>query len=294
MSSGSTTLLLRQKEEHLEDLNPLYGKMFVADIPELLNATFHYSKDGCLLLSRANDECCLFFLNPITNEKIDLPELDLRIYVISFSSPPTSPDCIVFAICTFNPPFWFLTWRPGDDAWTVHRTPPGNGLCFISAYTNPIFFDGAFHCLGYKGNLGIFDVINNSWKVLDRPRMLSKFRRQHCCLVESKGELLSVFMKLPSHKIRVFRFNRSEMLWTGLRSLGDEALFVNLKTSLSVTLCGGAENRVYFPSFLNHETPDLLSYSLETKSFNQVSYDCKRYSNCFWFDSKRFGTAVWI
>ncbi|KAH7866640.1 hypothetical protein Vadar_023092 [Vaccinium darrowii] len=81
--------------------HPLYKDTYRMDIPELSGAFLRYSKNGWLLMSRGRHS--VFFFNPFTKAKIDLPDLphNFNFTTISFSSAPTSSNCMVFVVHVF-------------------------------------------------------------------------------------------------------------------------------------------------------------------------------------------------
>ncbi|KAG5537414.1 hypothetical protein RHGRI_024743 [Rhododendron griersonianum] len=89
------------KKMELNFFNPLYKDTYRMDIPELSGALLRCSKDGWLLMSRGKHS--VFFFNPFTKAKIDLPDLPhhYNFDAISFSCAPTSLECMVFGIYAF-------------------------------------------------------------------------------------------------------------------------------------------------------------------------------------------------
>ncbi|XP_026422771.1 uncharacterized protein LOC113318751 isoform X1 [Papaver somniferum] len=79
--------------------NPMHdNENYLMNFSELLlDATIRFQKGGWLLMSR---EIKLFFYNPFTRDIILLPDFPGCYFTvdISFSSIPTSSDCIVFAV----------------------------------------------------------------------------------------------------------------------------------------------------------------------------------------------------
>ncbi|KAF9600941.1 hypothetical protein IFM89_014068 [Coptis chinensis] len=109
---------------------------------------------------------------------------------LSFSSAPTSQDCIVFGVCFggYNM-VQILYMHPREGEWTsilgeheVDFTPSNN---------NPIFYDGAFYCIGIKESIGVFDIKDKKWIVLCTPHHCLSFQLNY--LVKSNGEILSIF-----------------------------------------------------------------------------------------------------
>ncbi|CAI0464639.1 unnamed protein product [Linum tenue] len=166
---------------------------FVDAPPELDQTLIHSSNYGWLLLSRGDK---LFFFHPSTGNIIYLP--DLRPFSdhnrISFSAPPTSPDCVVFGLADAS---WSESYVPiavlrrGESFWTYKGFPNKTRLNHFNRKRNkasnkrrglrirktlcnlrpipcnadfkwsnsasaPVFHNGAFYCLDQCGRLGVF------------------------------------------------------------------------------------------------------------------------------------------
>ena len=270
--------------------------------------TLRSSKDGWVLISDEDD--AIYFFNPFTGEDEDIFELPMvdkfpsRFSGISFSSPPTSSDCVVLGIeCNdfFDGGIQVFWWRHGDPDWTYKSYT--NNLPFCVAKNNPVFHGGLFYFLGKYGNLGVFDPKEETWTVLDKPKPSHPMRiigtsnckvstkisqnrsKQECYLVESsKGEMLSVFSYNDGEKILVSRLNESKMAWEKVKDLGDDALFVDKRASLSVVAPSrGARNRIYFPRFSDGDNKEGVYYSLESKKYcaNSMNFVEQR-ADCVW------------
>ncbi|CAN0890735.1 F-box/kelch-repeat protein At3g18720 [Linum grandiflorum] len=96
-------LLLRYRpDNNCELYSPAYGKTyFVHAHPWLRDTQIHSFNHGWLLLSRCRK---FFFLRPTTGEIIRLPKSNsaLTFNVMSFSAPPTSPNCEVIRVTDVN------------------------------------------------------------------------------------------------------------------------------------------------------------------------------------------------
>ncbi|KAJ6373864.1 hypothetical protein OIU78_029538 [Salix suchowensis] len=152
---------------------------------------------GCLSLGKY----VVFFFNPITNQRIDLPGLprDECIFdEISFSEAPTSPDCMVLAIHV--QPFWvfFSFIRRGEDHWNSDKIYLESG--FVPSYSSPVFHEGCFYFLGQTGCLAIFDPNRDEkdeldmWVELHSPGNPCASPIMNCYMVDCNGELMSVFV----------------------------------------------------------------------------------------------------
>ncbi|GKU86721.1 hypothetical protein SLEP1_g1211 [Rubroshorea leprosula] len=100
------------------------NKYYTVTIPDLVGATCIASKQGWLLIFRRRS----MFFCPFSGAKINLPEFPHKVFHggASFSSTPTSPDCVVCAVCetdedgTKKTECWEL--RRNATVWTMRDT----------------------------------------------------------------------------------------------------------------------------------------------------------------------------
>nr|TKW10571.1 hypothetical protein SEVIR_6G173900v2 [Setaria viridis] len=125
------------------------------------------------------------------------------------------------------------------------------------ANNNPIYFRGEFYFLGRKGNFVVFNPIEDTWIVLDKPEPiyaeLNVFYGDHkgvkfCYLVELEGELISVFIR-----------NGASF---GMVSSG-----------------AGNGNKIFFPRY-SEDGKHAAFYDLETNMYYPTFYGVKEPLNC--------------
>ncbi|KAI8544183.1 hypothetical protein RHMOL_Rhmol08G0276000 [Rhododendron molle] len=88
----------------------------LASIPEMLNKRICTCAHGWLVLfDYTSDDC--FLLNPVSMEKIMLPELPpaLSFDTCILSAPPTDPECVVILVTTER---HALFLQLGESGWT--------------------------------------------------------------------------------------------------------------------------------------------------------------------------------
>ncbi|KAF3432398.1 hypothetical protein FNV43_RR27138 [Rhamnella rubrinervis] len=142
-----------------------------------------------LILSRQTSS--LFFFNPITHNRINLPYLKHNILIATFSAPPTSPNCTVF---TIKMPFDnstslridTLTLGHKHSAW-IPQINHSKGLRYL---VDGILVNGLLYCVDLKGSVGIFDLKQGSWKVFSCKGSNQRVRFSY--LVEFSGEVYAV------------------------------------------------------------------------------------------------------
>ncbi|CAN0927095.1 F-box/kelch-repeat protein At3g18720 [Linum grandiflorum] len=198
-----------QLDDYCEVYSPAYNKTYALEglgsgSGWFGHARIHCCNFGWLLMSQ---DARFFFLHPISGHVIYLTaslETERRCSFnrMSFSAPPTSPDCLVFGLvdAMFNDRVYIGFTRRGDSSWTTHFLHEG-GFCnktklkfnkkknkknicklrptpckvtglFESSNSSsaPVFHNGAFYSLGSKGRLGVFDPRKkkeNMWRLLD-------------------------------------------------------------------------------------------------------------------------------
>ncbi|PPE00006.1 hypothetical protein GOBAR_DD02986 [Gossypium barbadense] len=272
--------------------DPFYNGTYVAQIPdELIDARIFFSNYGWLLMCQDTQ---LFFFHPFTNQRIDLPSIErhnLEEYGrMCFSTPPTSPNCLVFGILNDYPITSDVTIiHRGESSWTniCYKT---NNVRFYTSHGNPVFYKGAFYCLGIDGKLGIFDPNKRGsrcWKIIDKLKLPCDSIQENL-LVESNGELISICMGHIGEYVRIFRLNYDyDIRWEDVHNLGDEMIFASRTGSMCLQT-HAMGNTIYFPSFDNGGNG--LFYSLASHKFHSLGvalprkdlYNTKRMLHCAW------------
>lgn len=283
---SKTPILLFIENNKSYFFDPLSKMKWATCIPELLDATFHYSKGGWLLLSQKNNQSQFFFLNPFTNEKINLPNFYPNTsykppfnsfckpgaFVVTFSSPPTSQDCVIFVISamTFHNPqthttsYFYVYYECShkDMAWEWKLRYETDGSDRFNdllqtqpaCYKNPLSFNGFFYYLNTRGALAIIKLTKKTTmtQTVKKPRqMFPECEHYDCYLVESQGEILAIFCN-GNKKIKIFQVDHSVVhndcgkdKWIELKSLRDNLFFLDRLSSLSTVVKGG--DMIYFP-----------------------------------------------
>lgn len=156
----------------------------------------------------------LFFYNPFSKSIVRLPDLpdDCNFSGISFSSLPTSSDCIVFGIDRFVPETVEITFiRRGDKDWknyhydNIYLPPIKTKLGFEPNFNSPVFHRGAFYCLDLNGTLGVFKLENGtSWEILAMVAQPKCEFIYKSFLVECEGNILCVLLGRLGKWVRIF------------------------------------------------------------------------------------------
>ena len=278
--------------------HPIYNNAYHMDIPELLNATIHYSEYGWLLLSR--DDCSIFFFHPFNKIKIELPSC-LPFETMCFSSPPTSTNCFVIGF-TFAAIEVALI-RRGEVDWTIRRV---KGFSVLSG-CNPVLYKGKCYCLFMSGDVGVFDLNEYlrepnqhslHW-ILFSTGLPQHLRDSHerSYLMKANGKLLAVFEVHDCQQcVYVFSLNffttRTRMIWHKVCNLGNKILYTSLKGSFSEsTVVKGMDNKIYLPNVLENQGNSNVFYSLKTNKYHSFFSD---YSTKISSHGKVLNNSAWI
>ncbi|XP_026419674.1 uncharacterized protein LOC113315593 isoform X2 [Papaver somniferum] len=279
-------------------VNPMYdNEKYFLNLFDLVGAVIRFQKGGWLLMSKDDQVTnSLFFYNPFTRETIKLPQLpDEEIYGfsgISFSSLPTSSDCAVFPIEQRggeNVSLYFI--RKGEAFWRFFVFGNADIGKYIPLHNTQVICNGVFYCVDYNGVLGVFNIEDNSWKVLEKPHQ--QFGAMYpSFLVESGGELLLVKLERYGTLFGIFRLDFNKMEWMRVESLGKHMLFVSYTSCISVVApTSRMENKVYFPRLcLNGER--VVFYSLETGTYS--SFGSQHSATDFYDTEGWYANYTWI
>ncbi|PIN07755.1 hypothetical protein CDL12_19673 [Handroanthus impetiginosus] len=227
---GSPCFMIPQRSScSWKVFHSLYNDFYYLDFPELVDVEILFSY-GWLLMSK--DEGNLFFSNPLTKVKIELPSTTWSFFSAYFSSPPSS-NCIVLGIFsrrTHRLRFGFT--KVGESEWE-------SSWCYLETdflrYRTLIFLNGLQYYLDCKfRNIVTFDLAKGifSW-ILYRKEIRSedekKYKVTHdCYMVEVEGDIWGVF----------------------LNDLGDKCLYVSPTGSFAETCTiGEMANKIYFNKF---------------------------------------------
>ncbi|KAF3436385.1 hypothetical protein FNV43_RR23477 [Rhamnella rubrinervis] len=121
-----------------------------------------------LILSRETSS--LFFFNPITRSRIVIPYWNHVFTLATFSAPPDSQNCTIFAIempkpnATGNNIIRIDTLTAGQEAWTPHLYLTDKTT--FTDISQAVYNKGRLYCLDLQGRVGIFDAKYKSWNVV--------------------------------------------------------------------------------------------------------------------------------
>ncbi|XP_026452292.1 F-box/kelch-repeat protein At1g57790-like [Papaver somniferum] len=137
--------------------------------------------------------------------------------VVSFSSLPTSSDCVVFAMDESKDGIYIDFIRRREAHWRSHNFDTTTIGSYGPFLDTAIFLDGAFFCVDHHGNVGVFSTKDTSWKVepheIKEPHEIYVNDSSPGFLVECGGDLLLVKLEYDEKPIRIL--NLVSLLWNG-------------------------------------------------------------------------------
>lgn len=203
------------------------------------------SNDGWLLMRDFASHVNLFFFNPFTRDRINLPRFDGIQAEYAFSCAPTKEGCLVFGINGFSSvAVTISTWHPGATTWVMEDFP--NLIPSYFKHTkNVLYSDGLFY-MSSQISLGVFDPSARTWNALPVQPVPSPSPEMHTLrwMTEYKGQIFLVDASSPDPM--VFRLNRLEMVWERKETLDGSSIFVSDGSCVMTTgLTGSMSNIVY-------------------------------------------------
>ena len=291
--------------------HPVYNVMTTTSIPipKLMNSRIRSSKGNWLLMSHG--DCDMFFFNFISNEIIELPDLQGESRYITcwiFSCPPNSSSsaCFVVGLDYSGKPPDVCIIKIGETNWTFHNL---SNLAdtykhfALTGCSSPIFFrNNIVYVVGDKGNLGLLTINENStpsWEFYGKPFRGRRLKSINYVFtaedVENKG-ILVVFLSHHEGKVEVWRYklNGEVLEREEITSLdNNKTLFVSLVGSyLKTCVAPGLGNKIYFSMFHNENG---VFYCLVNRKYYSFDYlGIKTYSSPNIFNFIRPISCIWI
>ncbi|KAJ1701201.1 hypothetical protein LUZ63_000980 [Rhynchospora breviuscula] len=277
-------------------LDPLNGKEYTTSVG-LPSSVFPIrmlcSKEGwVIVLDAAN---AMFMVNPLNEDVVELPPLkkfNANFCGITFTSIPTSPDCVVLAFCAdINGDIYIYKWHSGDKDWTFicdYESPPMH----TAAKTNPIFFQGEFYCLAKTGELGIFNPVDKTWRMLDKLRSvyledeIPNTGMEDCYLLELDGNLISVFKcNYSNNDVRIIKLDTEKMEWIPVKDLAGWTIFLDPRSSFAKPSPHKSwSNKILFTAFCSTTIKTCATYCMESKRYDIHFCDTKKPFDCVWLE----------
>ncbi|KAK9230484.1 hypothetical protein WN944_023454 [Citrus x changshan-huyou] len=272
--------------------DPLKKAFSVVDFPELsFQIQCLASGQGwLLLLSRRTTS--LFFFDPLTRRRIDLPYRSSVFNAATFSTAPTSPSCTVLAIerDPYYGKFNFDVLRVGKEkSWTRHSYSVGSGV--FGYVVNIVSCNGVFYCADMQGRISSFDTKNWEYRVLSWKRFREAGGR---FLVEHNGEIFAVKKGSNGIPEKVYKIKFGDdfiaheaATWEEVKDLRDATLFLGPHGACA---CSGLDKDLQNTIFVAELGPQS---ELVCSKFNE-GVECM---DVVKFDAREFSSLhapVWI
>ncbi|KAJ4974354.1 hypothetical protein NE237_007528 [Protea cynaroides] len=256
MMVSSSCLMSFSTKGNIDLFYPMYNSRYTLELEEELF-----------------DEGSMFFFNPFTKARIELPDFphDGGFDAFCFTSTRTSSDCIVFGIHSDTYKVKIFIIHVGEERWNIYHLKNKkrwrvfncinmsvslSSMSFYPSQSNPVFY----------GKLAYFDPEGGRWTVFRTSWKLDVWKYDQNFLVECDGNLLAVFVGTLGKWIRVYRLDQPKMIWKDVKSLGDWMLFLSENTCFSTkTVVRGMGNKFYIPRFYGNHG---VFYSLATKRYH--------------------------
>ncbi|PIM97912.1 hypothetical protein CDL12_29613 [Handroanthus impetiginosus] len=188
---------------------------------------------------------------------------------VCFNLPPTSKDCLVIGFsCGGDATTKIGLLRRGQRIWDTYEY---DNASFRPGSPSPVLFNGMYYVLGIRGNIGVFDLKNQSWEIFVE-RFEPEFVDSLCqsYLLELDGELVAVFFSIHN-QVYFYSLDLTKMVWHSRTSTGDKLLYVSYTSAFSRrATVKGMSNKIYFPIFSGKNS---VFYSLRTKRFHSFDAD---------------------
>ena len=214
-----------------------------------------------------------YVYHPLAKDIISLPRLDLQQHnhhlesMATFSSNPTSPDCVFVAptVSDWGPYFFISTYSLGDKKWKTHNAHPHPYFFTLHAMA---YMKGSVYCYNMNKGLSSFHIATQEWKLLSNESPSNNywdFFEMKFYFVAYSGHLHLEYLgrsrvdKVPL--CNIFRYNWMDGAWKKMESLDDGAMFLG-KPSFGISAGEQTKmvaNRVNY--FCSHtSSPKFLVY----------------------------------
>lgn len=232
----------------------------------------------------------LVFFNPFTNDVRMLPPAVTFLPLLSFSAPPTSPDCIVIGFKRGGAPLAYIHLVGRERHWRVLCLGPNvYPSCF------PTFYGEDVYALCNEGQLYVSQNIvqqDCSWKQVAAARTSCRGSLSQCFLVRGDQHLLLVTVSKFGETVEVFKLNDYTKEWEKVDCLGRHMIYISGTTCLCIEAkTPEMENKIYFPR-LHSRNGKILFYSLETRRYH--TFNGKNIQENTGFGFEHVYPHVWI
>ncbi|KAJ3694784.1 hypothetical protein LUZ60_000161 [Juncus effusus] len=214
-----------------------------------------YCNHGWLLLMFPYTR--LIFYNPLSQVVIKVPNFICYSvnFTLSFSSPPTSSDCVIVAANFREGLRWITICRKGESKWKeiIYKRGLDRHMYNPLFESTGVFANSSFYWLAEGGEIGVLNLVTETFEVcVITNKNISKIHRRY--LVECNGVLFWGLATNDGDSVCVYKLDR----------LGGRCFFLSQENSIGVSsssLWDGVE-RLYFPMLQNERS--VYYYSMQT------------------------------
>ncbi|XP_076926756.1 F-box/kelch-repeat protein At1g57790-like, partial [Bidens hawaiensis] len=224
------------------------------------------SRFGWLLFY--SDYSILVFFNPFTVDIRKLPPAQYYLDTLCFSTPPTSPDCMVVGFTEGgNGLCVFIHFVAREQSWVMIRFDFGGVT--PDRFSFPTFSDRDLYVLGDKGEVYVFKSLFKSKGYSYEKVAGATDCEGECFLVKRDRQFLLVIVGKSREYVEVFKLNISTKEWEKIYCLGRHMIYICGTTCL----CIEAEalemrNKIFFPR-LDSKNRNVVFYLLETRVYQR-------------------------
>ncbi|GJY08349.1 hypothetical protein Tco_0375403 [Tanacetum coccineum] len=245
--------------------DPLFGDKYFIKTPQELICDFKImcSRYGWLLILKPDRSLVLF--NPFTSDICELPELP-HLHIFCFSTPATSPDCMVVGTAIYLGYYIAcIHFVGGEPSWhSILLDAKKSGDIFKSA----TFYNRDVYASRADGGLDVLEEFGreeHSWvrNVAQAPISCGGASFSKSFQVKCEQHLLRVIVGGFGDSVEVFKLNDYTHEWVKINGLGKHMIFICDTSSLCIDAkTPQMENKIYFPM------SPIVYYSLETCRFH--------------------------
>lgn len=268
-------LMYLPKRGNLFELyDPLQQKMYTLNLPELAKSTVCYSRDGWLLMRKSTPNE-MFFFNPFTRKRINVPKCVLSYDAIAFSCAPTSGTCVLLAFkhvqygvtttSTCHPEA--TEWVTEDLHFTLHY---GSDKL---KHSNVIYAKRRFYCLDGHGRLYHFEPSSREWGYTSTRYPLCPYLHRYIYERKKKRIFLAVrkgvFFKMITcggEKPIVYKLDYLDWEEINSTTIDGLTIFASLYSAEMRLNLPWMRNSVYFPR-LRFNVKRCVSYSFDEERY---------------------------
>ncbi|KAK9058776.1 hypothetical protein SSX86_023619 [Deinandra increscens subsp. villosa] len=254
-------------------IDPLFGDKYYIKTPQELSDgdRIYCSRYGWLLMYKVREEVDdeegerLMFFNPFTSNIIELPVVDY-LEIFCFSSPPTSPDCMVAGFKSYGASHVYIHFVSQGSTWHQYALDFGGDPY---SYQFPSFSGPDIYALSNNEVLEVFKdftIDNYGWKVVlgKAPRSCHCKSSARYFLSNCDQHRLLVIVGEFGESVEVFRHNESTLEWEKIDELGTHMIYISNTSCICLEVASPEMgNKIFFPRLLQDDTK-IVFYFLET------------------------------